>query len=229
MSINLESGLNPDTMVEWAVEDVKKHSSDPDCVYKSHMSGVMRGYVAAIASQQPRITELESVNVALISGRNSYRDKFESECTQNDVSQLENRNLKSANKDMQSLLDALKFDYDAMLKDRAELMEQNPVGFVKETEMLLLSYSGFAHIEVSRIRSVSQQGFHKQVGIYAKPMPPAIPDGMVLVPVEPTDAMIQAGRDTPMDDIDDESEEAIIKDYKDVYRNMISAAQKGGE
>jgi hypothetical protein len=49
----------------------------------------------------------------------------------------------------------------------------------------------------------------------------ALPEGYVLVPVEPTAAMIQAGRYTPCDE-----ELGPAEDYRAVYKSMLAAAQE---
>ena len=46
------------------------------------------------------------------------------------------------------------------------------------------------------------------------------PDSWVLVPLEPTAEMLQAGQDTPVS----ESDEDALEDYKAVYRAMLAAA-----
>lgn len=47
-------------------------------------------------------------------------------------------------------------------------------------------------------------------------------DGWVLVPLEPTAEMLQAGQDTPVS----ESDEDAPEDYKAVYRAMLAAAPR---
>lgn len=53
---------------------------------------------------------------------------------------------------------------------------------------------------------------------------PAIPEGMALVPIEPTTAMIYAGINTPVTDTGDEIADRP-DDYRAVWKSMISAAQ----
>jgi len=50
-----------------------------------------------------------------------------------------------------------------------------------------------------------------------------VPAGFVLVPIEPTDAMLEAGRDTPCT-ADAHDDEDIKKDYCKVYQGMLAAA-----
>ena len=53
---------------------------------------------------------------------------------------------------------------------------------------------------------------------------PTIPEGMALVPIEPTTAMIYAGINTPVTDTGDEIADRP-DDYRAVWKSMISAAQ----
>ncbi|MFG5778247.1 hypothetical protein ACFIQF_14355 [Comamonas sp. J-3] len=48
----------------------------------------------------------------------------------------------------------------------------------------------------------------------------AVPDGWKLVPVEPTEEMLQAGRDTPLSGLEEDAPD----DYKAVFKSMLSAA-----
>ena len=50
----------------------------------------------------------------------------------------------------------------------------------------------------------------------------AVPEGLVLVPKEPTEEMLIAGRETPCT----ASDEDWRDDYVDVYKSMIAAAPK---
>ena len=48
----------------------------------------------------------------------------------------------------------------------------------------------------------------------------AVPDGWKLVPVEPTEEMLPAGRDTPLSGLEEDAPD----DYKAVFKSMLSAA-----
>ncbi|WP_288081560.1 hypothetical protein [Pseudomonas sp.] len=57
----------------------------------------------------------------------------------------------------------------------------------------------------------------------AAPVAGQVPEGWKLVPVEPTEAMLQAGIDTPCV-ITGKDEHDQIEDYRSMYRAMLSAA-----
>jgi len=54
----------------------------------------------------------------------------------------------------------------------------------------------------------------------------AVPENCVVVPKEPTEDMVEAGRNTPCIDTGNYEEDAP-EDYRVVYRAMIAAAPKG--
>jgi hypothetical protein len=66
-----------------------------------------------------------------------------------------------------------------------------------------------------------EHGFHTNAAPVAVQ---AVPAGFVLVPVEPTDSMVNAGRTTPMPS---DSEWDEDEDYRAVYKAMLAAAPKG--
>ena len=97
-----------------------------------------------------------------------------------------------------------------------EIMAQEPVG-----KLVINKYSDAGiGIEFS-IQNPEEVLFVNQP-IYAAPVAvQAVPAGFVLVPVEPTPEMVNAGRTTPMPS---DSEWDEDDDYRAVYKAMLAAA-----
>ncbi|EHE4380872.1 hypothetical protein JM237_002924 [Salmonella enterica] len=122
----------------------------------------------------------------------------------------------------------------------AECEERDPAIFeIRELVRIALAAcdarpEGYIHVKAlndMRDRSsllgrvwVDDTGSGDCVPLYATPPAPVVPDGYALVPVEPTDEMIEAAMNC--DDVLFNSDESFCVQFGNIYEAMLAAAAK---
>jgi len=96
-------------------------------------------------------------------------------------------------------------------EELSALKRQEPIGFFCTNP-----YADFSY-QVSL-----KPGYQNSVPLYPAAGAHPVPEGMVLVPVEPTEVMLKAGRECP---VSDDGTEDCPEDYRSVYKAMLDAAK----
>lgn len=170
------------------------------------------------------VERLRSTNVAM--------------CEELDAANAGLHHLKKNNDVLRAELDSLKSDMD-VLRDKNEMLKSVYYGNLqaishltdeldalsREEPVALVTSSGVAGLPLLQWVS-ADHSFRVNVGdeLFSRPVP-AIPEGMALVPVEPTNQMLEDCGTIANYAVDEGDPDA---DHIAWYQAMIAAAQKGG-